>query len=159
MAGLAAAPWQPVSSSSISTNPMGVDLYLEDERGTKLAEVHDPRGFMPCIVSLAGQEGTVCLRVIDPYGDTLFNQLQIPVLIRELEGARDMVTDKALARLGQRALEDARKAQWAPAVIEAIESSNRGLSVSDICSHLDRVLDLARRAAGQVHTYLKFYGD
>ncbi len=25
-----------------------------------------------------------CLRFIDPYGDTIFNQLQIPVLIEEL---------------------------------------------------------------------------
>jgi len=28
---------------------------------------------------------SVCLRFIDPYGDTVFNQLQIPVLIEELE--------------------------------------------------------------------------
>jgi hypothetical protein len=138
---------------------MGVDLYLEDERGTRLAEVPDSHGFMPCLVLLAGQEDTACLRFIDLYGDTVFNQLQIPVLIREFESARDMVTDKAVTGLGQRALEDARTAKWAPTVIQAIDSSNRGLSASDIRSHLERVLDLARRAEGQVHTYLRFYGD
>ena len=40
-----------------------------------------------------------------------------------------------------------------------VESSNRTLSPSDIGAHLERVLDLARRAQGEVHTYLKFYGD
>ena len=28
---------------------------------------------------------TVCLQFIDPYGETIFNQLQIPVLVEELD--------------------------------------------------------------------------
>jgi hypothetical protein len=138
---------------------MGIDLYMEDERGAKLADVSDPRGLVGCLISLAGLENTVCLRFIDLYGDTVFNQLQIPDLIRELEAAREFVTDERVAALGQRAVEEARKAGWAPTVIQGIESSNQRLAASEVRSHLERVLDLARRAQGQVHTYLKFYGD
>jgi len=138
---------------------MGVNLYMEDEAGAKLAEVLDPRGFVGCIVSLAGNENTVCLRFIDPYGDTVFNQLQIPVLIRELEAARGLISDERVTQIGQHEIESARRAKWAPTVIQSIESSNRTLAASDIRAHLERVLDLARRAQGKVHTYLKFYGD
>jgi hypothetical protein len=138
---------------------MGVNLYMEDERGARLAEVPDPRGFVGCILSLAGHANTACLRFIDPYGNTVFNQLQIPDLIRELEVARDLVTDDRVASLGQQFLEGARRAKWAPTVLETIESSNRRLSTTDIRAHLERVLDLARGAQGRVHMYLKFYGD
>ncbi len=138
---------------------MGVNLYMEDERGTQLAELLDPQGYVGCIVSLAGHEKTACLRFIDPYGDTVFNQLQIPVLIRELEAGRDLVTDERVTELAQHALESARAAKWAATVIQSIESSNRRLAASEIRAHLERVLDLARRAQQEVHTYLKFYGD
>jgi len=138
---------------------MGVNLFTEDERGARLAELLDPHGFVGCIVALAGHEKTVCLRFVDPYGDTLFNQLQIPVLIRELEAARDLITDERVAELGQEKLESARKAGWAPMVIQSIESSNRTLTATDIRAHLERVLNLARRTQGKAHTYLKFYGD
>lgn len=41
-----------------------------------------------------------CVRFIDPYGDTLFNQLQLPVLTQELEEilvhVHDEETRKAL---------------------------------------------------------------
>jgi hypothetical protein len=33
--------------------------------------------------------GTICLRFIDPYGDTTFNQLQLPVLVGEIEALAD----------------------------------------------------------------------
>lgn len=33
----------------------------------------------------AGVNGTECLRFIDPYGDTTFNQLQLPVLLSEVQ--------------------------------------------------------------------------
>jgi hypothetical protein len=138
---------------------MGVDLYMEDENGTRLAEVLDPKGFVSCIVLLAGHEKTVCLRFVDSYGDTVFNQLQIPVLINEFEAARDLITDERVAGLGQQELDSALKAGWEPTVIQYIESTNRRLTAADIRAHLERVLDLARRTQGQVHTYLKFYGD
>lgn len=138
---------------------MGVNLYMEDEDGAQLAEVGDPKGFVERIVSIAGNEKTVCLRFIDLYGDTVFNQLQIPVLVRELEAARGQLTERRFAQLGQHALKSARKAKEAPAVIQHIESANRIRSASNVRAHLERILKLARRAQGEVHTYLKFYGD
>jgi hypothetical protein len=33
---------------------------------------------------------------VDPYGDTVFNQLQIPVLIEELEAVAERATDADL---------------------------------------------------------------
>jgi hypothetical protein len=137
---------------------MGVDLYLEDEQGTKLDEVLDPNGFISLMLLLPGYETTVLLRFIDPYGDTVFNQLQIPVLIREFEAVRDLLTDDIIDKRAQQNLDDARKANWAPTVIQYIELSYRGLSASDIRAHLERVLDLAHRAQ-EVHAYLKFVGD
>ena len=138
---------------------MGVNLYMEDEDGARLAEVPDPRGLVGHIVSIAGSGATVCLRFIDLYGDTVFNQLQIPVLIRELETARRLLTRQRVEHLGKQALKRARRAKLAPAVLQEIESSNRARSAPDIRAHLERVLILARRAEGEVHTYLKFYGD
>ena len=139
---------------------MGINLYVEDEQGTRLADLLDPKGYVGCIVSLGGHGNTSCLRFIDPYGDTVFNQLQVPILIRELEATRDLVTPARVAELGQQFLEGARNAKWAPTVIESIVSSNRSVSASDIRAHLERLLDLARRAQEEgVHAYLKFYGD
>jgi hypothetical protein len=39
---------------------------------------------------------TSCLRFIDPYGDTVFNQRQIPVLVHELESSVVAVTDAVI---------------------------------------------------------------
>jgi len=38
-------------------------------------------------------DGTVCLRFIDRYGDTVFNQLRIPPLIGEIEHLHTSVKD------------------------------------------------------------------
>jgi hypothetical protein len=39
---------------------------------------------------------SVCLRFIDPYGDTVFNQLQVPQLIIELRALERELTDPKL---------------------------------------------------------------
>jgi hypothetical protein len=45
------------------------------------------------ILALATDD-TVCLRFIDPYGDTVFNQLQLPILIEEFEAIAAKAIDK-----------------------------------------------------------------
>jgi hypothetical protein len=63
-------------------------LQWEDESGD-LIEVH-PNGIwlvfemMPQGALDGPLKESFCLQFIDPYGDTTFNQLQIPVLISEL---------------------------------------------------------------------------
>jgi hypothetical protein len=138
---------------------MSIDLYIEDEEGVALDEVLDPDDLTGRIVALAAHGGTVCLRFVHPEGNTVFNQFQIPTLIRELEAAREHVTDERLAVLGQSELASARESRWAPSVIHAMEVRNQKAQAVDVQAHLERLLELAEQARGKTHTYLKFYGD
>ena len=101
---------------------MGIDLQWIDERGEILERVLDERNLISEIIE-AARKGSVCLRFIDPYGDAVFNQLQIPVLIEELQA----ITPSALGYEATR--------------------------------HYEEVIELATKANGRIHTYLKFYGD
>jgi hypothetical protein len=138
---------------------MSIDLYIEDEEGEALGEVLDPDDLTHRIVLLAAHGGTVCLRFVHPEGNTVFNQFQIPTFIRELEAARDHVTDERLAMLGQSELASAREARWAPSVIHAIEVRNQKVRTADVLAHLERMIELAEQVRGKAHKYLKFYGD
>jgi hypothetical protein len=60
-----------------------IGLQREDERGRTLAHFGE-EGIPVEVVDLAPGDST-CVRFIDPYGNTVFNQLQLPVLIGELE--------------------------------------------------------------------------
>jgi hypothetical protein len=53
---------------------MGVDLEWQDENGGVLGGTGDPRNEFSCVLSSGDLAGTLCLRFIDLYGDTLFNQ-------------------------------------------------------------------------------------
>jgi hypothetical protein len=63
---------------------MGIDVRLETERAEPIGETisDSPAGYLA--QALAAAKGS-CIGFIDPYGNTVFNQLQLPVLIRELE--------------------------------------------------------------------------
>lgn len=101
---------------------MGIDVQWIGERGDVRECVLDESDLLSEIVAGA-DEHSVCLRFIDPYGDAVFNQLQLPVLIEELSAV-------AANRLSREAIE-----------------------------HRQRVIKLATKARGKVHTYIKFYGD
>ena len=60
-----------------------IDLWSESENGDVL-EQFDGAGF-PGEVLRSVPTDAACLRFIDPYGDAVFNHLQVPVLIAELE--------------------------------------------------------------------------
>ena len=66
---------------------------------------------------------TCCIRFIDHYGDTTFNQFQIPVFISELEMLL-AASDDAEEKLG-----------------------------------IESLLTFTRKADGNTHTYIKFWGD
>lgn len=68
---------------------MGVDCRVEDEDGGVLNGLPDSQSLMAFLLppDHSAKGATVCLRFIDEYGDTTFNQLQIPVLLQELRGA------------------------------------------------------------------------
>ena len=62
---------------------MGIDVRLESEDAEAMGEpVYDRSNHLA--KALTNASGS-CVGFIDPYGNTVFNQLQLPVLIRELE--------------------------------------------------------------------------
>ena len=60
-----------------------IDVQLQDEKGSATNQFPDSEA-LSFLLSAASNEGTVCLRFIDPYGRCTFNQAQIPVLLSEL---------------------------------------------------------------------------
>lgn len=65
---------------------MAIGVELQDERGGTIARLDDPWGLVNDIVaSVEDDASSAYLRCIDPYGDTVFNRLQVPLLIEELE--------------------------------------------------------------------------
>lgn len=68
---------------------------LVNEKQEVMQEVFDPR---QCLTLLAistwsQQKDSVCVRFIDAFGDTVFNQAQIPFLLKELEQAEALQTN------------------------------------------------------------------
>ena len=64
---------------------MGIDLQWEDEEGTRVAGLPDSDGLVKRILPDHTDATFPWLRFVDLYGDTIFNQLQVPQLITELE--------------------------------------------------------------------------
>ena len=64
---------------------MGIDVYLEDETGEKLESIYDPTSILPRLIPSHADKSSQCLRFIDPYGVTVYNGLQMPFLLEELE--------------------------------------------------------------------------
>lgn len=64
---------------------MGIDLRWQDERGKQLAELLDENALVESFLPNFEAQDFPCLRFVDPYGDTVFNQIQIPELVSELE--------------------------------------------------------------------------
>lgn len=65
---------------------MAIDMRLEDENGAERAVVLSPlrSEFVSLIPEMTAPDYP-CLRYVDPYGDTTFNQLQMPQLLSDLE--------------------------------------------------------------------------
>ena len=67
---------------------MGIDVALVDENQVELRVIGDVRNYLAKLVTSGewlNMEGSVCLRFVDAYGLTIFNQAQLPVLLSELE--------------------------------------------------------------------------
>jgi hypothetical protein len=73
---------------------MGVDVQIEDEDGNMIEHMGDIKGqfsnFIPSLI----ESNSFCLRFIDLYGNTIFNQMQIPILIEEISEALEHVENK-----------------------------------------------------------------
>ena len=64
-----------------------IGLQRETEDGEMTAPF-DPDGIDLRIFSRIGKE-SMCLQFVDPYGDTVINQIQLPHLIAELADIRE----------------------------------------------------------------------
>lgn len=58
-----------------------ITIQRETEQGRVLAVFDGDTG---AVLSRRALPDSVCLRFVDPYGDTVFNQMQLPVLIDEV---------------------------------------------------------------------------
>jgi len=75
---------------------LGIDVALVDENQVELEVIGDSRNYLAKLV-ISGEwlnmEGSVCLRFVDAYGHTIFNQAQLPVLVSELERTASLQTN------------------------------------------------------------------
>ncbi len=62
---------------------MAIGVVWQDEEGQVLAHYEGP-DLTAGLLEFVDRE-TICLRFIDQWGDTTFNQRQLPILIEELE--------------------------------------------------------------------------
>ena len=62
---------------------MGIDVQLTDEHGNIEAEVLDPMNRLTHLLAEFGDPSSHCLQYIDPFGDTIFNRLQMDRLLQE----------------------------------------------------------------------------
>ena len=65
---------------------MGIDVAWVDEKHQPIQEVFDSSFLISRLATSRWPKlsGSVCLRFIDPCGDAIFNQAQIPELLQEL---------------------------------------------------------------------------
>src|ERR1043165_605252 len=86
---------------------MGINARIETERGHCLRELLDPSSRLMWSLLWFPREGTTCLRFIDPYGNTVFNGLQMPVLLAEFQTLGAHLATSSLAVAKQEYLEQA----------------------------------------------------
>lgn len=88
---------------------MGLDIYLQDEDGEVLDSMLDPASILPRLLPSYDEETSLCLRYIDPGGDTVFNNLQMRPLIEEFDVVLQRVKGKEEEAFVTRIIEMARR--------------------------------------------------
>ena len=75
---------------------MGIEVAWVGEDLEPKQQVFDPRMHLTKLALGRWRElpESVCLRFVDPFGDAVFNQAQVPHLIRELKG--EVATERDL---------------------------------------------------------------
>jgi hypothetical protein len=64
---------------------VGIDVLVQSEAGETLNSLPDPADLFPQLLSRVDVSNTVCVRLIDPWDDIVFDQAQAAVLVGELE--------------------------------------------------------------------------
>jgi hypothetical protein len=137
---------------------VGIDARIETERGACLDELGDPHNRVNWLLSMAVLGSTVCLRFIDPYGNTLFNGLQIPVLQNECSALGARLTESILLEGKQAYLERAKA--WPNVAFQEAQREMETLSLNQLRDHLEALLRLLSDAIDKgPHHYVRFIGD
>jgi hypothetical protein len=137
---------------------VGIDAKIETELGTCVAEIGDPYNRMNRLLSLALLDSTSCLQFIDPYGDTVFNRPQIPVLQTECSALMSRLTEPHLSEVKRVYLE--RAGEWPKRALEEAQKEMETLSLADLRNHLEALLSLISNAIERgPHHYIRFVGD
>jgi hypothetical protein len=135
---------------------MPIDVRLEDERGNPVATLDSPSWLTNWMLSCADLERTVCLRFIDPYGNTVFNRWQLRVLVEELTALDGALTEEAVDRAYQQWL--SRFAKMDAAIREEALRYPKP-SKSALRAHIESLRALAEAGAKAYHQYVRFIGD
>lgn len=145
---------------------VGIDIKIESPYGSDGEILHDPQGHIGTLLATVDPDRTKVLSFIDPYGHTVFNQLQIPVLIAEIEAAAAEISTKRLRTHNEAMLEAARAAKWASTIVKEYEvgasasDDQLRLQIARVKSHIEKVLGLLRQAANAgPHHLVRFIGD
>ena len=137
---------------------MGIDARIETERGMCVAELGDPHNRLNLLLSTSVLDSTRCLQFIDPYGDTVFNRYQIPVLQSECSALMSLLTESNLLELKRVYLE--RAMAWPKVALEEAQKHVEALSLSELQNHLEALLGLISEALDKgPHHYVRFVGD
>jgi len=113
---------------------------------------------MNWLLRLAILDSTHCLQFIDPYGDTVFNRWQIPVLQGECSALASRLTEPNLQE-GKRVYLE-RAAAWPKVALEDTRKAMETLSLGELRQHLEALLRLLSAAvAKEPHHYVRFIGD
>ena len=118
---------------------MSINVAWQDENGNHISEWWDKNGLVSLLIDTAGTDDTTCLRFIDPYGDTIFNQIQIPVLLTELSDIVPTLTEENY--------------------LQFIGGSSTKPNLKNIQSNLENLISFIEMLVGKPHTYIKFIGD
>jgi hypothetical protein len=73
---------------------MGITISLETEQGEKIEVVADLHNWLLSQLERPDLSETLCLRYLDPWGNTIFNHLQMDDLLQDLRRVRNLATNK-----------------------------------------------------------------
>jgi hypothetical protein len=143
---------------------MGVDAQVQAEDGSPIERLGDPRGNLAKFLVMVDADSTACLRFIDPYGDTVFNSLQIPVLEVEVKARLSTLGSGRLRADREHQLAEAVRVGWQATVVEELrgglgDASSDAEELQAVKAHILQVLELIGRARTGSHTHLRFIGD
>ncbi|MCI0526739.1 MAG: hypothetical protein L0Y56_04705 [Nitrospira sp.] len=91
-----------------------INIILEDEHGNPIEKVEGRIHLIDQFLPTLDNESFQCLRFIDPYGDTVFNGIQMQQFIKEWERIMSMAKTNEERNLLEQVKDLAKKCQSEP---------------------------------------------